>query len=93
MEQVQRRRGRPPKQFVAGLDGEVPDDDFVTHGREVQRVQFHAGVQIEQKVRYSLDASVDQMVMHMCEHGVHVVTPSQLEYIVGMGDILWVRLK
>lgn len=92
METVSRRRGRPPKQFIAGLDGEPPED-FMTHGREVQRVQFHAGVQIEQKVRYSLDATVDSMVMHMCEHGVHVVTPSQTEYIVGMSDILWVKLK
>jgi hypothetical protein len=77
------------------------DDDVVkkfkqkaeSRGRHVQRVQFHTGVQIGNRVRNSLDADVDQVYMHLVEHGVQIETVSKDTYIVGMPDILWVKLK
>lgn len=64
-----------------------------SRGRIVQRVQFHTGVQIGTLVRISLDADRDKMDMCLVEHGVFIITPTGDEYIVGMPDVLWVKLK
>ncbi len=64
-----------------------------SRGRHVQRVQFHTGVQIGNRVRNSLDATVDAVLMQLVEHGVQIDTQAEETYIVGMPDILWVKLK
>ena len=63
------------------------------HNRPVQRVQFHTGVQIGTRVKNSLDCIVDKVDMRMCFHGVLIQTETGDEFIVGMPDILWVKLK
>lgn len=65
---------------------------FESRGKLVQRVQFHTGVQLGTKVRNSLDADVDNAEMTLVEHGVHIKIAAG-DYIVGMPDILWVKLK
>lgn len=75
----------------------MEEEAVVKRGRKpdqhVQRVQFHTGVQIGNTVRNSLDATRDKMNMTMCHHGVHIKTETGDQYIVGMPDILWVKLK
>jgi hypothetical protein len=44
-------------------------------------------------VRNSLDATVDAVLMQLVEHGVQIDTQAKETYIVGMPDILWVKLK
>lgn len=63
------------------------------YNRAVQRVQFHTGVQIGTRVKNSLDCVVDKVDMKMCFHGVLIQTETGDEFIVGMPDILWVKLK
>lgn len=63
-----------------------------TLGRRVSRVVFHTGVQIGMQVRNSLDALKHNVEMHLCEHGVLIREASGQETIVGMADILTVRL-
>lgn len=65
---------------------------FESRHKPVQRVQFHTGVQLGTKVRNSLDADVDNAEMTLVEHGVHIKIAAG-EYIVGMPDILWIKLK
>jgi putative ubiquitin-RnfH superfamily antitoxin RatB of RatAB toxin-antitoxin module len=74
----------------------MEEEVVVKRGRKaeqhVQRVQFHTGVQIGNSVRNSLDATKDKVQMTMCHHGVFIKTETD-QYIVGMPDILWVKLK
>lgn len=65
---------------------------FDSRHKKVQRVQFHTGVQLGTKVRNSLDADVDNAEMTLVEHGVYIKIAAG-DYIVGMPDILWVKLK
>lgn len=100
-----RRRGRPPKLKAEGADMEVDvpydliDDAqklivnrFESRHKPVQRVQFHTGVQLGNRVRNSLDADMDNADMILVEHGVYIKIAAG-DYIVGMPDILWVKLK
>ena len=64
-----------------------------SRGRQVQRVQFHTGVQIGTVVRISLDTGRDKMDMCLVEHGVFITTPTGDEYLVGMPGVLWMKLK
>ena len=74
---------------MPSLDGDKHDD---LGARHVARVQFHTGVQLGNVVRNSLDAIKDRVDMTLCHHGVHIVTENAGEYIVGMPDILWIKL-
>lgn len=100
-----RRRGRPPKlraeesQVEVDVPYDLIDDAqklivnrFESRYKPVQRVQFHTGVQLGNRVRNSLDADVDNADMVLVEHGVYIKIAAG-NYIVGMPDILWVKLK
>lgn len=65
---------------------------FESRHKQVQRVQFHTGVQLGNRVRNSLDADMDNADMVLVEHGVYIKLAAG-DYIVGMPDILWVKLK
>lgn len=99
----QRRRGRPRK-LTPPLEGEVtqvpydliddvPCREVVTSGADVQRVGFHAGVHIAYKPVLSLDADKDHCIMTLCEHGLHIELQDHSQYVVGMPNIVWIKLK
>lgn len=77
---------------MSNLDGDMSEALRETAPGSVSRVQFHTGVQIGNRVHNSLDAIKNQVDMRMCHHGVHIVTAAGDQYIVGMPDILWVKL-
>lgn len=100
-----RRRGRPRK-LATPMDGDVTNvpydliDDLpvsskevITAGRQVQRVQFHTGVHVAFQPRLSLDADKDNVTMSLCEHGLYILLSDGSEYVVGLPDILWMKLK
>jgi hypothetical protein len=65
----------------------------VTSGADVQRVGFHAGVHIAYKPVLSLDADKDHCIMTLCEHGLHIELQDKSQYVVGLPNIVWIKLK
>lgn len=63
-----------------------------TRGRRAQRVYFHTGIQIKTIVYNSLDAEKHNLDLRLCEHGILITDKSGEQHIVGMADILSVKL-
>ena len=100
---IPRRRGRPRK-LTPPIDGEitqvpydliddVPCREVVTSGADVQRVGFHAGVHIAYKPVLSIDADKDHCTLTLCDHGLHIELQDHSQYVVGMPNIVWIKLK
>lgn len=63
-----------------------------TLGRVCSRVVFHTGIQVGKTVHNSLDTVRHNVQMKLCEHGVLITEASGEQMIVGMADILSIKL-
>ncbi len=75
------------------LIDDVPSRAVSTSGASVQRVGFHAGVHIAYKPVLSIDADKDNCTMTLCDHGLHIELHDHSQYVVGMPNIVWIKLK
>lgn len=62
------------------------------HGRKVKRITLHNGVQIGTQVKNTIDEIAQNVSMSLCDHGVLVIEGNGNQTIVGMADILTIRL-
>jgi ribonuclease HIII len=61
-------------------------------GQLVQRVQFHTGIQLHNKVYNSLDADVNNCTIRYTHDGIDIELGDSKFHVFG-SDILWLRYK